>query len=104
MATATLPKCARCGEPTSIMGPTAHPSDRLCAISLANHLACFTHGLNQEERLVVERVADRLRKGRREHGPWMVNKEIDYTKEITEELLDAIVYLTMQMVSQRHGK
>lgn len=49
--------------------------------------------LGPNAKLILLQVAKRLDKGR-EHGDWQTIKSLNLYKETSEELLDAIVYLT----------
>jgi hypothetical protein len=98
-------RCNRCSEPLMIGARRmAHTSMMGCRDAVQRHLARFTDGLNDDEQRLVERIAGRLRKGRRTYGPWSVAKHINYRKEITDEFLDVIVYLVMELVSKEGGK
>lgn len=70
---------------------------------LSTRLKLYETGLNEDERWVVQSVADRLRKGRRQYGPWIPHgDERQFDTEANEEVLDALVYVTMKL--RNHAK
>lgn len=52
--------------------------------------------LGPNAKLILLQIARRLDKGR-EHGDWQEMPNLNMFKEATEELLDAIVYLTAEL-------
>lgn len=94
-------RCSRCDEPHD---GTDHATDRGCLLAVQNALAVFRVGLNGHERHVLERVVDRIKRGRRSYGPWYPKKPIDYNKEILEELIDVILYYVLSSTAKEpHG-
>jgi hypothetical protein len=60
---------------------------------IASYLAQIVAGLNDDEALVLTRIAERLAKGRRNYGPLGIARDPrDFVVEAHEEFLDAAVY------------
>lgn len=65
--------------------------------------------LNEAERAVVVEaariVANRLRKGLAEYGPWRPDADLrEYEQEIEEELADGLTYRAMRIVRARYRR
>jgi len=55
--------------------------------------------MNEDERLVLERIAERMRHGRKQYGHLDVAREgMDWLEEATQELLDGCVYLASENI------
>lgn len=56
---------------------------------------------NDDERRILAGVVARLRKGRERYGPMnLAAMQLDLQREANEELLDAVVYLTMKSLRE----
>lgn len=58
-------------------------------------LANYIIGTGDDEFRVIRAIAKRLQKGAREYGGLNISNGRDWSRELREELLDAIVYATV---------
>ena len=90
--------CSRCN--TEVFAED-HGNEFACLIALRYALNVFVYGLNPDECRVLERMAERLRKGKKTYGPWACDKDKDYKKEVFNEVLDASLYALMALMTTK---
>lgn len=90
-------RCPSCAEETGTDYNHATPVH--CVKALKDRLTRYEGGLNEREQHLVRAVAARLRLGLQTYGPLNDARLRDgpWTEEALEELLDAVVYLTMEL-------
>lgn len=64
----------------------------------ASRIADIVYRLPAHERAVLLMIARRMQSGLRRYGPLDPSDGRDWTAEAIEELVDAIAYLTVEMV------
>jgi len=62
--------------------------------------------LQEDERLIVTTIVERIDRGRDEYGPWEIDKDHyrNYRQEALEELLDGTAYLAAELVRMKNER
>jgi hypothetical protein len=63
-------------------------------------IAAMLEGIGKDELRVIELIIKRMRHGRQQYGALDIHGAKDWTKEASEELLDAVAYLAMQVTRE----